>query len=258
MWRQFIEVFQYREMLLNLVAKELRARYKRSTLGFLWTFVNPLLMIIVYSLVFSFVMRTRQEHYGIFLFVGLLPWNWTAQSAIQGAASLVQNANLVKKVYFPRIVLPLAVVVANLVNYVLSLFVLVPALILAGSHPTSALLAFPAIVAVQALFVTGLAVLAAIGNVYFRDLEHIVGVFMNAWFFLTPVFYGAELVPDRWRPLFALNPMVHLLEGYRSIFLLGNWPDWRSLGTVAAVVLVFCAAGLAVFARAQRGAAEYL
>ena len=116
MWQELKEIYLYREMLRNLVARELRARYKGSFLGFLWTFLNPLLMLVVYSIVFSFVMRVQVEKYTMFLFVALLPWNYLSQSVLQSAASLVQNANLVKKIYFPRAVLPLSVVAANMVN----------------------------------------------------------------------------------------------------------------------------------------------
>ncbi|MBC7107109.1 MAG: ABC transporter permease, partial [Firmicutes bacterium] len=112
MWQQIAEIYAYREMLRNLVARELRARYKGSVLGFLWTFFNPLFMLVVYSAVFSHVMRVQVENYAMFLFVALLPWNYFAQSVQQAAASLVQNAGLVKKIYFPRAVLPLAVVLA--------------------------------------------------------------------------------------------------------------------------------------------------
>lgn len=142
MWHQIREVYFYREMLKNLVSKELRARYKGSVLGFLWTFFNPLLMLIVYSVVFSFIMRIETENYAMFLFVALLPWNFLSSSIMQGAASLVQNGSLIKKIYFPREILPLSIVIANLINYLLSLFILIPALIFFKIKITPAILSF--------------------------------------------------------------------------------------------------------------------
>lgn len=150
-WQQLKELYLYREMLRNLVAKELRARYKGSVLGFFWTFAHPLLMLTVYSVVFSFVMRVKVENYAMFLFAALLPWNYLAQSMIQSSGSFIHNAGLVKKIYFPRAVLPLSVVFANLINYCLGLCVLLPALLLFKIKLTAALLAFPVVLALQTL-----------------------------------------------------------------------------------------------------------
>jgi len=256
MWGRLKEIYIYREMLLNLVAKELRARYKGSVLGFFWTFFNPLLMLIVYSIVFSFIMRAGIENYAMFLFVALLPWNYLSNSILQGAASLVQNASLIKKVYFPREVLPLSVVLANLVNYLLSLLILIPALLLFKVRLTSALLAFPLVLFAETLLVASLALLVSVGNVYFRDLEHITGVFMTIWFFLTPVLYPVEMVPSDVRKFFTLNPAAPLIEAYRDIFFEGTWPDWRVLLYLALGYLLLFYISLLAFERWQRAVAE--
>lgn len=256
MWQRMKEIYLYREMLLNLVAKELRARYKGSVLGFFWTFFNPLLMLIVYSIVFSFVMRSSIKNYAMFLFVALLPWNYLANSVLQGAASLVQNASLIKKVFFPREVLPLSVVLANLVNYILSLFILVPALLIFKVKLTAALLAFPVVLGLQTLLVTGITLLVAVGNVYFRDLEHITGVLVTVWFFLTPVLYSPEMMPQEARKFFALNPAAPLIEAYREIFFYGRWPDWGHLGYLALASTAFLFFSLYIFDRLQRAVVE--
>lgn len=256
MWQRMKEIYTYREMLINLVAKELRARYKGSVLGFFWTFFNPFLMLIVYSIVFSFVMRMNIENYAMFLFVTLLPWNYLSNSVLQGAASLVQNASLIKKVYFPREILPMAVVLANLVNYLLSLIILIPALLISGVKLTVALFAFPIIVTLQTLLVTGITLLVAVGNVYFRDLEHITGVLLTVWFFLTPILYPTKLVPKEVQPLFTLNPAAPIIEAYRNIFFYGYWPDWGRLAYVALGSLVFLLLTLLAFQRSQRAVAE--
>lgn len=256
MCEQIKEIYVYREMLRNLVAKELRARYKGSVLGFLWTFFNPLLMLVVYSIVFSFVMRVQIENYAMFVFVALLPWNYLSVSVLQGAATLVQNGALIKKIYFPREVLPLSVVLANLVNYLLSLLILIPALLAFKIKLTAALLAFPAVLLVETMLVTSLAFCVSVANVYFRDLEHIVGILMTVWFFLTPVLYPVDIIPSDVKPFFGLNPATPLMEAYRSIFFYGHWPDWASLGYLAAGLVVLLTLSLVFFNRLQRNIAE--
>jgi ABC-2 type transport system permease protein len=257
-WHELAELYRYREMLRNLMARELRARYKGSLLGFLWTLVHPLLMLVVYTLVFYHVLQIRQDNFAMFLFVGLLPWQYHVQSLTIGSTSLVQNASLLKKIYFPRSILPLATVGANLANYLLSLVVLIPALLLSGVTLTVALSAFPLVVVIQTVLVAGLTLLVAIGNVYFRDLQHLVSVLVNLWFFVTPVFYGLELVPEKLRPVFMLNPVTTLIEAYRAIFLHGRWPHWPALGAVGVVGAVLALASMAIFVRAQRRVAEEL
>jgi ABC-2 type transport system permease protein len=255
-WQQLKDIYLYREMLRNLVSKELRARYKGSVLGFFWTFANPLLMLVVYSVVFSFIMRIQVENYAMFLFVALLPWNYLAQSTLQSAGSLVQNHGLIKKIYFPRAVLPMSIVLANLTNYSLGLFVLIPALLFFRIELTPALLAFPAVVALQTLLVVSVALLVAVATVYFRDLEHITTILMTVWFFLTPVLYPADLVPEHFRSIYMLNPVAILVDAYRSIFLYGRWPDWHALALLTPVLLALLLISFAVFERLQRAVAE--
>ncbi len=256
MWQQIKEIYAYREMLKNLVAKELRGRYKGSVLGFFWTFFNPLLMLVVYSIAFSFIMRVQIENYAMFLFVALLPWNYLANSVTQGATSLVQNSALVKKIYFPREVLPLSIVLSNLINYLLSLLILFPALLVFKIKITLPVIAFPVVLLVETLLVAPLTFLVAVANVYFRDLQHIVGVLMTAWFFLSPVIYSSEHVPPDVRPIFDLNPAVPIIEAYRSIFFYGRWPEWGSLGNLALGLAVFFLIGLVSFNHFQKAVAE--
>lgn len=250
------EIYAYREMLINLVSKELRARYKGSVFGFLWTFFNPLLMLIVYSVVFSFITRSNIKNYAMFLFVALLPWNYLSASLLQGAGSLVYNANLIKKVYFPREVLPLSIVLANLVNYLLSLLILIPALLIFRVRLTSALLAFPLVLLVETFLITALVLIVSVVNVYFRDLEHITGVFVTMWFFLTPVLYSPDIIPPSMRTLFNLNPMTPIINAYRDVFFNGVWPDVEMLAILVFGYFLLFLGSLAVFERLQRGVAE--
>lgn len=258
MFQHLKELYSYREMFKNLVAKELRARYKGSILGFLWTFINPLMMLVVYSIVFSFVMRSNIEHYSMFLFVGLLPWTYFQTSVIMGNSSIVGNANLIKKIYFPRAILPLAVVASNLINYILCLFILIPALLVFNIKLTVALTAFPFVLLVQTLVVIALTLLVAAANVYFRDLEHITGVLMMAWFFLTPILYTTSMVPEEAKPYFTLNIMTPVIEAYQAIFYYGQFPDFASLGRMAVLFTVILVCSLALFYRLQKAFAEEL
>ncbi len=256
MWKQIKEIYLYREMLRNLVSKEISARYKASVLGFLWTFVNPLLTLIVYSFVFSVVMKTNIQHYSMFLFVALLPWNYIAMSLTQGTTSLVGNVGLVKKIYFPRAILPLSLVLANMINYLLGLIILIPALAIFHIRFTVALVAFPVVLAVETLLVTSLTLLVAIGNVYFRDLEHIIGIFIMLWFFMTPIVYSVNTIPVNLRNLFDLNPATPIIEAFRSIFFYGVWPDWRLLGWLSLVLIIIFVLCWFIFMRFQRYVVE--
>jgi ABC-2 type transport system permease protein len=255
-WEQIKEIYLYREMLRNLVSKEIRARYKASVLGFLWTFINPLLTLAVYSFVFSVVMKSGIHNYSMFLFVALLPWNYIAMSVTQGTTSLVGNVSLVKKIYFPRAILPLSLVFANMINYLLGLIILMPALALFHIRFTITLVAFPAVLLVETLLVASLTLLVAVGTVYFRDLEHIIGIFIMLWFFLTPIVYSIDTIPANLRNLFNFNPATAIIEAYRAIFFYGKWPDWAGLGwlALALVFLLFICGSL--FVHLQRNVAE--
>lgn len=251
------EIFAYREMLKNLVSKELRARYKGSFFGFLWTFFNPLLLLIVYSAVFSFVMRVEVENYAMFLFVGLLPWTFFAASLQMGASSIIANANLVKKIYFPRELLPLSVVLSNLVNFVLSLVILIPALLVFGIAVKASIIVYIIILAIQFSLVLGFTLLVSSLNVYFRDLEHILGVALTGWFFLCPIVYPETLVPDNFYNLYYYgNPMTPLVIAYRDIFYNGVFPEWNSLLYVFCYALVILIIGVISFRKLQKSFAE--
>ncbi|MHB8916532.1 MAG: ABC transporter permease [Desulfocucumaceae bacterium] len=250
------EIYAYREMFKNLVAKELRARYKGSVLGFMWTFINPLMMLVVYSIVFSHVMRVNIEHYSMFLFVGLLPWNYFQNSLIMGSSSIVNNANLIKKIYFPRSILPLAVVASNLVNYILSLIILIPALLIFNIKITAAIVAFPVVLAVQTLLVTALTLLLAAANVFFRDIEYITGVILMAWFFLTPILFPSSMVPEEVKHFFNLNLMSPIAEAYQAVFFYGQYPNFPVLFKLALVFLVALLLSFTFFNMMQKKFAE--
>lgn len=233
-------VYRYREFLKNTVAKDLRTRYKGSILGFLWTFVSPLLMLVVYSTLFSVIIRMPVDHYPIFLFCTLLSWNYFS-SAVQSSSSIiVASGNLIKKIYFPLEILPISVVTGGLINYLYGLIILIPALVLYGYYPNIHYLWLPVIIAIQFVFTLALAFLFSALTVFFRDLEHILSIVLMAWLYLTPVLYPVSLIPEEYQYLFGLNPMSVIINSYRDIFYYNQAPDSSLLvfGILAVGLLV--------------------
>ncbi len=248
------ELWAYRDLLLNLVRRDLAVRYKRSALGFLWSFLNPLLMMLVFAVVFMVVKPQEVGKYPLFVLTGLLAWNFTAGSLSGAARSITGNANLIDKIYFPREVLPLAVVLANLVNFLFSLAVFIPLAFIFGARFGWWALALPAVIGVHVLLVGGLSLLVAALNVFYRDTEAVLDVALTAWFFLTPVFWQLELLPnqvlgvDVWRLEYTLNPMATLVTDYRYI-LLYHYPVIRHTLIALALGMGLLLGGWALFRR---------
>ncbi len=226
------EIWAYRDLLRNLVVRDLKIRYKRSVLGFAWSFLNPLFMVLIFTVVFTVIARAQNvPNYPLFALCGLLAWNFLAGSVSGAARSIVGNAHLIDKVYFPRELLPISVVLANLINFALSLIVFFVLLLLFRVPLSWWILTLPVIVAVQFVLVVGLALIVAALNVFYRDIEHVLDVGLLAWFFLTPIFWELELLPNKitlpgsnlgvdvWLLEYRLNPMASLVTDYRYILL---------------------------------------
>ncbi|MEO1785361.1 ABC transporter permease [Thermodesulfobium sp. 4217-1] len=256
MIKKIIEIYRYREMLRNLVSKELQARYKNSVLGFFWTFLNPLLMLAVYTFVFSTIMKSDIKDFSIFLFIGLLAWNYIAGSVLQGTGCLVANSSLLKKVYFPREVIPLSIVFANMINYILSMIILLVALLISGIGIHHDILFYPVILLVQTIFLIPLVLILSVVNVYFRDLEHTVNVLINLWFFTTPIVYPISIVPEHLRIFFYLNPATHIVEAYLAIMYYRTPPNLLALFWMFVGSIIFFWIGFLIFDRLQRRVAE--
>lgn len=222
MRERILELVQYRELVRNLVIRDIKLRYRNSVLGFVWCLGNPLLMMAVFTVVFTILMPTDIPKYPIFILCALLPWNYF-NTAIMGAIdSIVGNAHLIKKVYFPREVLPLSIVLANLVNFLLALIVLFAMLFAFRVRLTPWALYLPLIIFIQTIFTLGLAFMFSTLNVFYRDTKIIMEVGMLAWFFLTPVFYRIEdLVPQYARLMYWVNPMASFISWYRIVLYHG-------------------------------------
>ena len=253
----FKEIYAYRQMILSLVRKDLRGRYKGSVLGFFWTFLNPLLQLVVFTIVFSVIMRTNYEQYYLFLFVALVPWMFFASSLQDGSASILREKEMVKKIYFPREVLPIATVTSAFVNMILTFLVVFAVLLISGRglNPL-AILCLPIVMLVEYILCLGVALIVSSLTVYFRDLQYIVGILAMALQYMTPVMYGAEMVPDWALPIFNLNPMTPIVEMYRTILYYGQVPDMVSLFIVVAIGVAFILVGELLFKKLQKGFAE--
>ena len=253
------ELYAYRQMIFSLVKKDLRGRYKGSVLGFLWTFINPLFQLIVYTVVFSFILKTTIERYYLYLFVALIPWIFFSSAITVGAASVVAQKDLVKKIYFPRMVIPISYVTSCFVNMLLCFIVVFAVVVCTGVGVNFlALLTLPVIMIVEYILALGMALLTSAVTVYFRDLEHILGIISMAWMYMTPVMYDKSIVPDRLLPIFNLNPMTHVIECYRSVLYNKEVPDLTSLLSALSLGVFFLLIGCLVFNKLQRHFAEEL
>ena len=252
------ELWDYRELIRNLVIRDLKVRYKNSLLGVAWSWLNPLLMMAVYTVLFTILLRNDTiPHYPIFLLCGLLPWNFFTDSVFQSTGSIVGNAHLIKKVYFPTDVLPVSAILANLVNFLIALPLFFALSFLFGARPTWCVLLLPITILIQIMFLTGLALLLATLNVFFRDTQIMLGVVMLAWFFLTPVFYPINTVPQQaqllgitfdaqlW--LRRINPMASIIASYRDLLYWGVPTGLDFLLRTAAVALITLIVGYLVF-----------
>lgn len=243
----------------SLVSKDLKVRYKRSVLGFAWFLLKPLFSMVVYYFVFTRILRFGGAipHFPLFLLTGLLPWNFFSSSISAATTSLLDNHRLVRSIYFPRMALPVAEVVANLVHLTLALVVLEAVLLVFGLYPgPSILLALPALVLLTAM-TAGIAMLVSVGNVFYRDVKQFIEVLLLAWFYSSPVIYpldsiGVDIVQSpRLMTLLKLNPVAGFMEIMHSVLYAGSWPPawcWISLVSWTAV---FLAAGAFFFRKAE-------
>lgn len=254
------ELWDYRDLVRNLVARDLKARYKNSLLGVAWSWVHPLLMMGVYTVVFTILAgRSSLQNYPVFLLCALLPWNFFSASIGQATNSVVGAASLVKKVYFPRETLPISVVLSNLVNFLVAMPVFFLLAIIMGSPIRLAALLLPVTILIQVAFTVGVGLIAATLNVFYRDTQIIMEVVLLAWFFLTPVFYPISNVPKAY-PLWGqtvdlqvwlrrLNPMASIVASYQDLLYYGVPTGWDFLLRTALTSFGVLVVGYLIFFR---------
>lgn len=253
----FCEIYEYREMIGSLIARDLKGRYKGSVLGFLWSFLNPLFQLIVYSLVFNLLMGNRYEKYYLFLFVALVPWLFFLTSVTGGASCVWSQKDLVNKIYFPREVLPIAYVTSQLVNMLLS-YIVILAVIIVTRHGMNwrALCYFPLILLVEYMLALGITMLVSAVTVFLRDMEYVLNVLLMGWQYLSPVLYDVDFIPEKYRTFYMLNPMAPILIAYRDIFYYKQVPQLSTLLEAVILGVAMLVIGFAVFEKLKRHFSE--
>ncbi len=254
----FKRIYQYRELLKTSVQKDVRGKYKNSFLGVLWSFLNPLLQIAVYAFVFGTILNVSEENYAVFICCGLIPWTFFSTSISKASFTMIENANILKKVYFPREILPISVVTSEMVNFVISSIIIVVFVLFSGLGISWTWIFYPLILLVIYLFLIAIALFVSSITVYFRDLQHFIGVILQLLFYATPIAYSAARVPEKFSWVIKLNPIAYIIEGFRDIFITHTVPNVGELSILALISLILCFIGYCVFNKLQEGFAEEL
>ncbi len=219
-------LYRFRGLLRNLVLKDIKLKYRGSVFGFLWSLVNPLLMIVVYTIAFTYILRVKGEGFVFYLMLGQLAWVFFASSAAMSTGAIVDNNGLLKSVLFPRAILPIATVLFNLAQYLLTIAVFLPAMLYWYDVPFAApMLLFPVFLALQVIFTIGIALLLSTGTAFFRDVRHLLEIAIAVLFWTTPIVYDLQQVPERLRLLILLSPMSPYIVAYQQVFYFRQWPD---------------------------------
>jgi len=256
MTRSLSEFLSFKDLIRNLVGRDFKTRYKRSYLGILWSLFNPLLMILVYTFAFDYIMKIRVKTFPMFFMCGYLPWSYFSASIMTSFASLSDSGYLIKAVYFPREILPLSVVLSCLLHFLITFIFVFPVLFLYRYSPQWTYFSLPAIIILQTVFIFGLSLFVSSIHVFFRDLRYILDVILMGWFWLTPIVYPATLIPERFLFFYKLNPVTAFVTAYRNALLDGVWTTpkyWIAMMVAAAGSL---ALGYLPYLRIRRTLAE--
>jgi lipopolysaccharide transport system permease protein len=253
-------IWQRRELLYFLVWRDVKVRYKQTAIGAAWAVLSPLLTVLIFSVVFGRLARMPSDGlpYIVFAFAGFLPWTYFAQAFGRGSVSLVGNAHLITKVYFPRLVIPLSAVTTPLVDFALSLATVVGLMLWFRITPTWALLALPAFLVMAIVLALGVSLWLAPVNVRYRDVSHTIPFLVQVWMYCSPVVYPLSLIPESWRFVYSLNPMVGVIEGFRWSMLGTAAPNTAAIAIGAIVTLGMLVGGLVFFRRMERAFADVI
>jgi ABC-2 type transport system permease protein len=245
------ESYRYRELIWALALKELKIRYKRSVLGFLWALLNPLLYMLVLTVVFTVIMPLNKPHYAVFVLSALIPWTFFSQSLTYAAESIVGNADLIKKVRVAKLVFPVAALVSNMINLLLSLIPLAVIVLFTSLPFYWTWIFLPVPILALTIITLGMNFFFATANVYYRDVSHILQIVLQLWFYLSPGFYSPDFVPAKYQALFKLNPMIYVLNAFHLNVYNGMLPTWKNV--LASFVCGFAAlfVGFRIFRRRQ-------
>lgn len=254
----FKNLYNYRELLKTSVKKEIRGKYKNSFLGVLWSFLNPLLQILVYAIVFPLILKNDEKNYVIFLCCGLIPWTFFSTAITRAAFTMIENGNIIKKVYFPREILPISIVTSEAINFLISTIIIIAFVLIYGVGITKYIIYYPLIFIVQYILILAISFIVSSITVYVRDLQHLIGVALQLLFYATPIVYNANTIPENFKWILNLNPMTYVINAYRDIFYNQIAPDLKSLLIVAGLMIIICVLGYMIFNKLQKGFAEEL
>lgn len=249
-------LYEYRELLKSNVKKEIRGKYKGSFLGVLWSFINPLLQVLVYAIVFPYIMRIQTDNYLIFLIIGIIPWTFFTTVINQGMITVRMNSGIIKKVYFPREILPISVATSGLVNFLISCIIILLFCIFGGVGISWHLIFLPLIMLIEYIFSLGLVLGLSAINIYIKDTEYIVQFILNMLFYATPILYQSSLFPSKIRWILDINPMAQIINSYRDIFLYHQIPGLSNIIYILIISVIVFFIGLAIFRKLEKGFAE--
>ncbi len=250
------QIYSYKDLVLNLVSRDFKTRYKRSYLGILWSLLNPLLLILVYTLAFDYIMKIRVKDFPMFFMCGFLPWSYFSAGILTSLSSLSDSGYLIKAVYFPREIIPLSIVLSCLLHFLITFIFVFPILLIYGYTPQWSYFALPLIILLQTVFTFGLSLFLSSIHVYFRDLRYILDVVLMAWFWLTPVVYPSSMIPESYLFLYKLNPMTLFVTAYRGVLLDGVLPIPKYVIAILIATFGSVAIGYLPYLRIRKRLAE--
>ena len=250
------QLYSYRDLIKNLVSRDFKTRYKRSYLGILWSLLNPLLLILVYTLAFDYIMKIRVKDFPMFFMCAYLPWSYFSSGLMISLSSLSDSGYLIKAVYFPREIVPLSIVLSCLLHFLITFIFVFPILLIYGYLPHGSYLFLPVIILLQTLFIFGLSLFLSSIHVYFRDLRYILDVILMAWFWLTPIAYPISLIPEQYLFVYKLNPMTLFVTAYREALLHGMLPIPKYWIAILIATLGSLVLGYLPFSRIRKRLAE--
>ncbi len=257
-----MEIWQYRELLFFLIWRDLKVRYKQTALGISWIVLQPVLSVAIFSVIFGYLLKVPSYGipYPVFAYAALLPWNYFANSLSQSSTSLVDSANLITKIYFPRMLIPMTAVVSGLVDFVISFLVLTVLMMVYGFFPSVTVVFLPLFLILAAFTSLGFSLWLSALNIQYRDVKYLVPFLLQVWFYATPIIYGTELIPERFRFVLNINPMVLVVEGFRWALLQGQSNGYSitglSIGISSATTILVFFSGLIYFHRTERTFAD--
>lgn len=253
-------IYNYRELLKTSVKKDIGGKYKHSFLGVLWSFINPLLQIAVYAIIFPLIMKNSAAYkdYTVFMVCGLIPWSYFSTTLNRSSFTMIENGNIIKKVYFPREILTLSVVTSETINFLISCLIIIAFIFIKGFGLSIYILFFPVVLLIQYILQLGISLIFSSVTVYFRDLQHFIGVFLQLFFYATPIVYSAETIPVEFKWILKYNPLTYIIDGYRDIFYFQQMPNMKMLGIILLISIIITILGYVIFLKLQKKFAEEL